>query len=1093
MRQRCRLLIAWVVAVWLLTPLTSPCQREAKGIIVESVSPGSPAEKLGIKVGDRLLTYDDKPLFSPLTFLALQQNTFDKKEVALRLQRGSETLTLAVPVASLGLETRPELPPAALKLYEEGRSAQRAQKTDEAIAKWTEAAKAAQEAGDKAVAAYLHRQVGTLHLSQRRRKEAKETCLTAWALLGPSTPDAALQSRVLAALGACHYALEEFAEAIQRYEQASAVNAAAGYERWVADDLKEAGIVSRTQGQLPQAHHYSRRALEIYERLEPDSLNVATVLNQLGSIHREWGRMSEAQDYHVRALSLCERMASRLPNAANDVAYQTTVARTLNSLGIVTAQRGNIEDAYGYCARALTILERVLPNSSDLANVLNNLGNISWFRADWDAVRNYYARALKIREELTPDSLEVATTLNNIGSAAFRCNDLQTAHDCFTRASGIFQRRIPQSLPAAMSFINLGEVAYSRDDLSTAETYFRRALAIQESIAPNSLHTAFSLKDLGEVAHRRGDLPKARDYYTRALAIRERLAPDSIDVARTLYKIGITLNQEERFTDALPLLQRAVDMVELHRRRIASAETRSLMMTQHTEIYTALLATHLALNNPSAAFDVLERAHARSLVEMLAERGADFSADAPAELLQKQRELDNKRDAVYRQLSRLNSDKDTALIGQLQAAAETLAVEQRQLASEIRRASPKYAALQYPQPLDLKGVQQELEEGTLLLTYWIDKKTSVLFCVTKTEFLVHRLPIEESDLRDRIGKFRSAIAQRGDFRPLARDLYDVLLRPAQAQIDQAQRVLICPDGPLHTLPFAALVEVRGRKGREGATRGNKAVTPLPNGERYFIEAKPLHVVASMSAYAELRKTHQPPPTPTNPPQHTLLALGDPVYEVTTDATKPRYIGARDFVTRGGQLIPLPHTRQELQAIQNLYGNQATLRLGKDASETTVKREAGQARIIHFACHGVLDDRNPLGSALALSAEGGTDGQPSTEDGFLRAYEILEKVRLNADLVVLSACESGLGAEIKNEGIVGMTRAFQYAGAKNVIVSLWKIMDKSTSQLMTEFYRQLKAGKRKDDALQQAQVKLLKSGQHRHPYYWASFVLVGEGK
>jgi CHAT domain-containing protein len=1087
MSRNCRTIVGWVVAVWLLTPLTSPCQQEVKGIIVESVSPDSSAEKLGIKVGDRLLTYDGKPLVSPLTLLALQQNTFDKKEVALRLQRGGETLTLTVPVASLRLETRPELPAAALRAYEEGANAlrstaaQRAQETDETIAKWTEAAKAAQEAGDKSSAAFLHRQVGTLHLSQRRRKEAKETCMAAWELLKSSAPDAALQSRTLAALGACHYALEEFAEAIQCYEQASAVSAAAGYERWVADDLKEAGIVSRYGGNLSEAHEYNSRALAIYERLEPDSLNVATILNQLGSTHREWGRMSEAQDYHARALSLCERMASRLSNPADDTAYQTTFARTLNSLSIVTAQRGNIEDAYLLCARALTILERVLPNSSDLANALNNLGNISWFRADWDAARYYYTRCLKIRQELAPDSLEVATVLNNIGSVAFRCNDLQTAHDCYTRASTIFQRRMPMSLPAAMCFVSLAEVAYSRGELQAAEDYVRRALAVEEQIAPQSRYVATALNTLGEVDCLRGDWQAAREHFTRALSIQERLAPDSIDVARTLYKVGTTLSNEKRFNDALPLFQRAVDLIEFNRRRIASAETRSLMMTQHTELYTALMGTRLALNDPSGAFDVLERAHARSLVEMLAERDVGFSADAPKELLQKQLELDKKRDAVYRQLSRLNSDKDTALIEKLQSAVKTFTVEQRQLANEIRRASPKYASLQYPQPLDLKETQRELDEGTLLLTYWVDKKSAFLFTVTKTELQAHRIAAEESDLRDRIGKFRSAIAQRGDFRPLAHDLYDVLLRPAQAQIDKAERVLICPDGPLHILPFAALVEGRGRKGKEGEVEGSKE---KGGEERYLIEAKPLHTIASMSVYAEIRHKR----SDVTPPK--LFALGDPIYEATTDATKQ---AARDFVTRGGKLTPLPHTRLELQAIRDLYGNQATLRLGRDASETAVKREAAQARIVHFACHGVLDDRNPLGSALALSAEGEADGQPSAEDGFLRAYEILEKVRLNADLVVLSACESGLGVEMKNEGIVGITRAFQYAGAKSVMVSLWEILDKSTSQLMTEFYRQLKTGKRKDDALQQAQVKLLKNSPYRHPYYWAPFVLVGDGK
>ena len=1098
MRQSCRILIGCVVAVWLLTPLTAPCQPEAKGVIVESVSPGSSAEKLGIKVGDRLLTYDGKPLVSPLTLLALRQNTFDKKEVALRLQRGSETLTLTVPVASLGLEARPELPPAALKLYEEGRSAQRAQKTDEAIAKWTEAAKAAQEVGDKTMAAHLYGLVGSVYTNQRRWKEAVAARTTAWELWKSLAPqpstmqkeaavDAAAISRMLWGIGWCCQQISEFAVARQWYEQAWQWDSAAGYEMWAAADLTDLGIIAQARGDLTAAQDYFSRALSIHKRLVPDKLPVAVNLNNLGTVAYQRGDLSEAINFQTRALNICQRLAERSPSVSNSPSYALIWGRVLNSLGVLAGNRGELREAADFFTRSLTAYERWSSDSPEVAHTLTNLGNVAWYRGDWDMAREYFTHALAIRQRLNPDSLDVAQSFTSLGAVAYRSVDFKTARDYYARALSIYQNLAPQSLAVASVLANLGEVAFEEGDLETAQDHFRRALAIQEPRAPHSLDVASSLNDLGEVAFRRHDLSAARDHFTRALRMQERFCSESPLVGRSHYNVGKVAFEERRFNDALTSFQRAVDIIEFQRRQMTSIESRALLLARMDEPYVGLVRAHLALDNPSDAFATIERSHARGLVEMLAERDVDFSTDAPKQLLQKQQQLDAARDVAYRRLSQLSPDQDAERIEQVRAQLQTFAVEQRQLANEIRRASPKYAALQYPQPLDLKGTQRELDEGTLLLTYWVDKKMSVLFCVTKTELQAHRLAVEESDLRDRIGKFRSAIAQRGDFRSLARDLYDLLVRPAQSQIDKAERVLICPDGPLHTLPFAALVEGRGRKGKEGEVEGSKG---KGGEERYFIEAKSLHVVASMSVYAELRKTSQDQPRPANPSQHTLLALGDPVYEATTDAAKQ---AAHDFVTRGGKLTPLPHTRQELQAIQDLYGNQATLRLGKDASETAVKREAAQARIIHFACHGILDDRNPLGSALALSAEGEADGQPSAEDGWLRAYEILEKIRLNADLVVLSACQSGLGAEMKNEGIVGMTRAFQYAGAKNVVVSLWEIMDKSTSQLMTEFYRQLKAGKRKDEALQQAQVKLLKNSPYRHPYYWAPFVLVGDGK
>jgi CHAT domain-containing protein len=214
----------------------------------------------------------------------------------------------------------------------------------------------------------------------------------------------------------------------------------------------------------------------------------------------------------------------------------------------------------------------------------------------------------------------------------------------------------------------------------------------------------------------------------------------------------------------------------------------------------------------------------------------------------------------------------------------------------------------------------------------------------------------------------------------------------------------------------------------------------------------------------------------------VLALGDPTYPAGAGTPAP---AVRAFATRGVALTRLPHTRAEVTAIGRLFPRQTTVRVGAAAVKRAVEREGAGARILHFACHGLIDNQDPLASALALSPEGEQD------DGLLRAYEVMEKVRLKADLVVLSACETGLGEETRHEGIVGLTRAFQYAGAKSVLVSLWSIADASTARLMGEFYRHLKAGVTKDEALRRAQVALLRSKSYTHPFYWAPFVLVGD--
>ena len=272
-------------------------------------------------------------------------------------------------------------------------------------------------------------------------------------------------------------------------------------------------------------------------------------------------------------------------------------------------------------------------------------------------------------------------------------------------------------------------------------------------------------------------------------------------------------------------------------------------------------------------------------------------------------------------------------------------------------------------------------------------------------------------------------------------------------------MLVSPDGPLHTLPFAALVR----------------------GGRYLAEDKPLHTILSATVYAELRKTRRETPAA---PQVSLAAFGDPSYP----GRAPSHPDVRAAVDRGLALTPLPSTREEVRGIAALYP-QARAFLGQEATEERAKSIGQDARYVHFACHGLLDERFPLNSSLALSIpENPEEGQ---ENGLLQAWEIFDGMRLDADLVTLSACDSGLGQEMGGEGLLGLTRAFQYAGARSVLASLWSVSDASTADLMKRFYGHLRRGASKDEALRSAQTEVLRGKDFVHPYYWAAFQLTGD--
>jgi CHAT domain-containing protein len=418
--------------------------------------------------------------------------------------------------------------------------------------------------------------------------------------------------------------------------------------------------------------------------------------------------------------------------------------------------------------------------------------------------------------------------------------------------------------------------------------------------------------------------------------------------------------------------------------------------------------------------------------------------------------------------------------------------KREQIAVRIRQVAPGFASLQYPQPPSLPGIRNALDPGTTLLAYTVGDRETFLFAVSAKgpDLKVWTLNIGESALRDKINAFRNVIARRDEasLRTVnlqGRELYDLLLKPAEGMIASSTRVLISPDGPLHLLPFAALV----RKRSDARDRA---------GGQYLIEWKPLHQVISATVYAELKGRRK---QFTNRAT-TLVAFGDPRY-LAIDRSKTEAIGDPELrsVVRGGfGFASLPSSREEVESIAGLYPGRTLKFLGEEATEERAKSIGKDVRYLHFACHGLIDERFPLNSALALAMPANLGrGQ---DNGLLQAWEIFEHVRLDADLVTLSACETALGREIGGEGLLGLTQAFQYAGARSVLASLWGVADESTAELMKRFYGHLKAGKAKADALRLAQMDLIQGKDATrtsardplsHPFHWAAFQLIGDWK
>ena len=371
-------------------------------------------------------------------------------------------------------------------------------------------------------------------------------------------------------------------------------------------------------------------------------------------------------------------------------------------------------------------------------------------------------------------------------------------------------------------------------------------------------------------------------------------------------------------------------------------------------------------------------------------------------------------------------------------------------------------------------VSKVLVLAPTLLAYALGADSSLLFVVapgrpvTAQPIASGRAAIGAAvnRLRSAIGGVASGVTDEGGVEGEARALYEMLVIPVEPALVGARRVLVSPDGALHRLPFAALL------------RGGPLGTREP-----LMAWKPVSVVSSASVLAELVRRR--PPAEAAP---ALVAFGDPSY--------PRQGGeagdaeVRSVLSRAGALEPLPGTRAEVEAIAAAFPpGRAVTWLGDAATEERAGAIPSGTSVVHFACHGLLDPDLPLSSGLALTIP--ANAEPGRENGLLQAWEILERVRLDADLVTLSACETGLGREVSGEGLIGLTRAFQFAGARSVLASLWPVADESTAALMEAFYRARLAGQTKDEALRQAQMELRSRPEFASPFFWAAFQLVGD--
>lgn len=848
--------------------------------------------------------------------------------------------------------------------------------------------------------------------------------------------------------------LRRFDEAKRAYLDSEKAFVSAGLECDRIYILSDLGTISLIQEEFAEAKVYSEASIRLADTLKersvikgawPDAFGVANALGTLAELSVREGNIDHAIEQWARSVSLYEHL-----NRSNS-AYDYYLADAYAGLGRAYTSAGDNRNALIHLNKALN-----LAKGGQIPNVLNSIGFLYMEQENYEQASAHYSRSLKLYQE-EQNRWEAARVLLNLAVIEQRRGSFERALQLFRQSHSEAESVKHQDVVIA-ALEGIGVMLTKQEHFGSAIDSFREALRIAEQLGDRARNA--------EILWRESEAFLAMGGYAEAVSLSSRAR----SVARELHlpklsylsatTLGLAYAKQERFDLAIEALRAAIDEVELSRAMVAGTEEQvGLFFEQRLAPYHTLIELLLKKGKPIEALLYAERAKARVLLDIVGSSRADLtSVLTPNERAQRERFNERIFDLNER-IKKLgpNDRARDALLAELdQARLEYQAFQDSTyvLHPELRIKGGRTTALTEPDLKDLTA------SDTAYLEYVVTKDSVLLFVTTKgaannaANIKVYRIGIEPSRLREKVNLFHDRLANRHpDYSSLARELYSALVRPAEEQLKGAT-LCIVPDSFLWDLPFQAL---------------------MTQDDHFLIDLRAMYYAPSLSVLREMKRGGSSHKNRTS----TLIAFGNPV------------IGKEE--QRNEEICPLPEAETEVNSISGSFNPTARkIFIGRQATEKSFRALAPTYSTIHLATHGVIDNKQPLYSHLLLTK---TEGDREN-DGLLEAREIMN-MNLQADLAVLSACETADGRVSPGEGVVGMSWAFFVAGTRSMLVSQWRVNSASTSQLMARFYRSLetnrnKAKVSKPEALREAALKTRRNASYRHPFYWAGFVVIGEG-
>jgi CHAT domain-containing protein/Tfp pilus assembly protein PilF len=813
------------------------------------------------------------------------------------------------------------------------------------------------------------------------------------------------------------------------------------------------GIIFKEQAQYDKAIEYHQKAIEIQKKIfGEDYPELANYYQGIGNAYKDKMELDQAMEYYQKAYSIRKKAYSE---------KHPLVAKDIINIATIYSEMGDFENALSYFQNALSIQKQTLGEGHpDMAITYNNLGNIYEKDGQHDLALAFYLNALDIKKtlvgEMHPDIADYYTNIGNIYSAK---NDKEQALDYHQKALAIKTQFYGQKHPAVvLPYLNIGQIYYEQMDYSNALANYQKSLSANvKNFNPEVTNTYAN--------------PIIANYYNA-----QSLLSSLQGKAKALVGKYKQSKVEQDLMTAYSCYVKCDSVINIIRRTSTSKTDKIEFGKISSKIYDEAIDVCFKLNQLQKnrmgstylkqGFYFSEKNKAGVLLEALAASEAKKFAGIPDSLLEKEKKLKNQVAALEKRLAETYDEKSELVI-----RGELFNVNRKydKLIGDFEANYPAYHEMKYNKAsLTIEQLQSTMDSETAIRGYFIGDSMISIFTVTKDKIFMDKSVIDDAfDLQ--IFSFRRAITSNSlsDVKQYLKDAYKYyqLLFPT-ALPDNIKRLVIIPDGNLGLIPFEALLT-------EEYTGRPEQFNKYP----YLIKKYEISYNYSASLYfSQLSKDM------TGKNNGGWLGIA------------PVFSNVSNLVINENYISPLPATEAEINTIKKemeAKNHVSITKLFTEASEAYLKsNEVKGFKYLHIASHGFVNSEKPELSGIVL-AQNHTGGN----DGVLYTGEIYN-MELNSDLVVLSACETGLGKVSKGEGIIGLSRALLYAGTNNIIVSLWKVADESTSELMIDFYDYLLNAEAQTNtvyssSLHATKLEMVNSKKFSHPFFWSPFILIGE--